>query len=140
MRRIPIRPAVRARVRAATRRSVPESVWAAFVVTVALLLIAAAARAEDDRTLEAVTIEGEVRLPQVLFITSRDVDRPMDWLDHYDVPLAAPDGTAPAWIVLAAPELPMPGVVTTAADNEATTTDVAPDSVEKPRATQEDSR
>jgi hypothetical protein len=35
----------------------------------------AAARAREVRTLEAVTIEGEAAVPQVLFITSRDHPR-----------------------------------------------------------------
>lgn len=35
------------------------------------------------KTLEDITIEGEVRLPEVLFITSRDVERPLDWLAGY---------------------------------------------------------
>jgi hypothetical protein len=35
------------------------------------------------KTLDAVTIEGEVRLPQVLFITSRDGERPLDFLAMY---------------------------------------------------------
>ena len=35
------------------------------------------------KTLEEITIEGEVKLPEVLFITSRDIERPLDWLDGY---------------------------------------------------------
>jgi hypothetical protein len=35
------------------------------------------------KTLQEITIEGEVRLPEVLFITSRDVERPLDWLAGY---------------------------------------------------------
>lgn len=125
----PLRPE-RARIireRAAVKRRPPEHVVAALVLTVLLLLAAAVARAEDDRTLEAVTIEGEVRLPQVLFITSREVDRPMDWLDHYDVPLAVPAAITPGWAVLAAPDAPPPGIVATPAE-------------EKPGSPQEDSR
>ena len=37
----------------------------------------------SHKTLEATRIEGEVRLPEVLFITSRDVERPLDELDAY---------------------------------------------------------
>jgi len=36
------------------------------------------------KTLDEITIEGEVRLPQVLFITSRESTRPLDWLELYD--------------------------------------------------------
>jgi hypothetical protein len=43
------------------------------------------------KTLEEITIEGEVRLPEVLFITSRDVERPLDWVDGY---LSAEQGAA----------------------------------------------
>ncbi|GJM45560.1 MAG: hypothetical protein DHS20C21_24020 [Gemmatimonadota bacterium] len=78
-------PKVRVAVR---RRSIPSHVIAAGLVTLILLILSAVARAEP-RTLDTVTIEGEVRLPEVLFITSRDVARPMDWLDHYAGPTAA---------------------------------------------------
>jgi len=39
------------------------------------------ARAEDTKTLDDIQIEGEVRLPRVLFITSRETARPLDFLD-----------------------------------------------------------
>jgi hypothetical protein len=48
-----------------------------------------AAAAPTPRTLDEITIEGEVRLPQVLFITSRESTRPLDWLEHYGPPTAA---------------------------------------------------
>lgn len=43
----------------------------------------ASAQKSAPKTLEEITIEGEVRLPEVLFITSRDVERPLDWLEGY---------------------------------------------------------
>ena len=42
-----------------------------------------AKRVQPAKTIEEITIEGEVRLPEVLFITSRDVQRPIDWLEEY---------------------------------------------------------
>ena len=84
--RRPARPDRRARA-VARRRSVRPHFVAAGCVTLILLALSAMARAEEEpRTLDAVTIEGEVRLPEVLFITSRDVARPLDWLDHYSGP------------------------------------------------------
>ena len=51
------------------------------VAVLAALLIASAAAAKDtDRTLEAIQIEGEIEVPQVLFITSRDHPRFRDGL------------------------------------------------------------
>ena len=44
---------------------------------------AAAAPASAVRTLEDVTIEGELRLPQVLFISSREAVRPLDALAFF---------------------------------------------------------
>ncbi|HMB69838.1 MAG TPA: hypothetical protein VKU85_11020 [bacterium] len=83
----------------ARRRSPRPHLIAAGCFTLVLLALAAIARAEPEtRTLDAVTIEGEVRLPEVLFITSRDVARPLDWLDHY----AGPSAEA------LAPRLPLP--------------------------------
>jgi len=59
------------------------------VLAAALALGVPAGAAPAPRTLEEITIEGEVRLPQVLFITSRESTRPLDWLDHYAPPDAA---------------------------------------------------
>jgi len=39
------------------------------------------ARAEETKTLDDIRIEGEVRLPRVLFITSRETARPFDFLE-----------------------------------------------------------
>jgi hypothetical protein len=39
------------------------------------------ARDKATRTLDAITIEGEIAVPQVLFITSRDFRRHRDGLD-----------------------------------------------------------
>ncbi len=67
---------------------------------------------EAVRTLDDVTIEGEVRLPQVLFISSRETDRPLDALavfgpiDPREVALATP---LPGGIVVPlTPRLPVP--------------------------------
>jgi hypothetical protein len=38
------------------------------------------ARADEVKTLDDIRIEGEVRLPRVLFITSRETVRPLDFL------------------------------------------------------------
>ena len=69
------------------------SLGAAGLVATALALVAwgsaPATAAAEERTLEEVEIEGEVRLPQVLFITSRDSDRPLDWLGAYQPAPAA---------------------------------------------------
>lgn len=43
----------------------------------------APAAAGSEKTLKEITIEGEVRLPEVLFITSRDVERPLDAVAAY---------------------------------------------------------
>ena len=51
------------------------------------------APAKAAKTLEEITIEGEVRLPEVLFITSRDVERPLDAVAAY---LAAEDSLVAA--------------------------------------------
>lgn len=50
-----------------------------------LLLLASSVTAAEPpvKTLDAVTIEGEVRLPQVLFITSREGERPLEFLSMY---------------------------------------------------------
>ena len=55
----------------------------------AILLAASGSGERAPRRLEDIMIEGEVRLPQVLFITSRESRRPLDWLDHYAPPGAA---------------------------------------------------
>jgi len=51
-----------------------------FAVLVALLVASAATAKDEDRTLEAIQIEGEIDVPQVLFITSRDHPRFRDGL------------------------------------------------------------
>jgi hypothetical protein len=58
-------------------------------VLIATILLAPAAGKPAPRTLDDIMIEGEVRLPQVVFITSREANRPLDWLDHYMPPGAA---------------------------------------------------
>jgi hypothetical protein len=69
------------------------------------------------RTLEDVTIEGEVRLPQVLFISSRDAERPLEALaffgpaDPREVALATPipdEILAPGPDPVSAPPSPVP--------------------------------
>ena len=62
---------------------------AASLAAAALTAAAPAPAAPTARTLDEITIEGELRLPQVLFITSRESVRPLDWLDHYAPPSAA---------------------------------------------------
>lgn len=59
------------------------------LVALALFSLASTPAGAQERTLEEVEIEGEVRLPQVLFITSRDSDRPLDWLGAYQPATAA---------------------------------------------------
>ena len=63
-----------------TRMRLVMLLGACFVAPAAL---AADAPKEAVKTLDAVTIEGEVRLPQVLFITSRESDRPLEFLSLY---------------------------------------------------------
>ncbi len=60
-----------------TRLARPILAATALVVAGAMPL---AAESPPVRTLEDVTIEGEVRLPQILFISSRDTERPLDVL------------------------------------------------------------
>jgi hypothetical protein len=55
----------------------------AAVIGITTVFLAVARAAEPTKTLEEIAIEGEVRLPEVLFITSRDVQRPIDWLEEY---------------------------------------------------------
>jgi hypothetical protein len=50
------------------------------IVLMALLVATAASAKDGDRTLEAIEIEGEIAIPQVLFITSRDHPRFRDGL------------------------------------------------------------
>ena len=54
----------------------------------AAVIVAAAGAADVPRTLDEIMIEGELHLPQVLFITSRESARPLDWLEHYAAPSA----------------------------------------------------
>jgi hypothetical protein len=69
----------------------------AFPLAVAFALLLPSARAAAEaRTLDEVEIEGEVRLPQVLFITSRESERPLDFLDAFAGPDAA-EIAATAW-------------------------------------------
>lgn len=98
----------RAKVR---RRPWPVIVIITLAVTAIVLALATVVRSEE-RTLDAVEIEGEVRLPQVLFITSREVDRPMDWLEHYRVSPVA-DGAVPIElrVLPALPREEVPGSV-----------------------------
>jgi hypothetical protein len=71
-----------------------------------LVLPAAESRGADHevKTLDEITIEGEVRLPRVLFITSRETERPLDFLDEYLPPLdavaseASPTGPVPVTV------------------------------------------
>ncbi|MFN8178080.1 MAG: hypothetical protein U0167_09130 [bacterium] len=69
---------------------------------------ATAKPAGSAKTIKEITIEGEVKLPEVLFITSRDVERPLDWLDAYaraetDAAAAAKDGPVRVHVVPAQP-------------------------------------
>ncbi len=62
----------------------------ATILFVAICLLAGGASAADPtRTLEAITIEGAVDVPQVLFITSRDNARFDDGLGWSFLPAAA---------------------------------------------------
>jgi hypothetical protein len=63
--------------------------FAAAIVVAALGAAASPVAAAPPRTLDEITIEGELHLPQVLFITSRESTRPLDWLDYYAAPPAA---------------------------------------------------
>jgi hypothetical protein len=42
------------------------------------------------KTLDDIRIEGEIRLPRVLFLTSRETECPFDFLDHYRVAAGTP--------------------------------------------------
>ncbi len=62
----------------------------AFILIVVVGLMAGVATAADPtRTLDAITIEGAVDVPQVLFITSRDNARFDDGLGWSFLPAAA---------------------------------------------------
>jgi len=50
------------------------------IVLVAILIASSASAKDTERTLEAIQIEGEIAIPQVLFITSRDHPRFRDGL------------------------------------------------------------
>jgi len=61
------------------------SIWLAALICVGLGAVRVAAapdthREKTVRTLETITIEGEIAVPQVLFITSRDQPRYRDGL------------------------------------------------------------
>jgi len=67
------------------------------------------ARAEEVKTLDDIRIEGEVRLPRVLFITSRETARPFDFLELCLPPgegAPLPSGPVP---VVGAPAEDVPG-------------------------------
>jgi hypothetical protein len=67
------------------------------------------ARAEEVKTLDDIRIEGEVRLPRVLFITSRETARPLDFLElclPHAEGNALPTGPVP---VVGAPAEAVPG-------------------------------
>jgi len=87
------------------------------VVMVSLARADEAAAPPAPKTLQEITIEGEVRLPEVLFITSRDVERPLDALAGYlvaeDSLLAAVE-SAPVHlhVVPTAAASPIPDAVT----------------------------
>jgi len=77
------------RLRRALRGWIRAGAWAGLCATVATPAVAqktepaktqARARNSAVRTLEAITIEGEIAVPQVLFITSRDYRRFRDGL------------------------------------------------------------
>jgi len=60
--------------------------------------------AEEPRTLDAITIEGEIAVPQVLFITARDQHRYSDGLHHRYLRSTLEIGrgtTLPAWLAVA---------------------------------------
>ena len=59
-----------------------------FAVLVAVLIASAATAKDEDRTLEAIQIEGEIDVPQVLFITSDEelVNR-VDYFDEGTITL-----------------------------------------------------
>jgi hypothetical protein len=78
-----------------------------FLIAAALCLVLPATEGRADagvKTLDEITIEGEVRLPRVLFITSRETERPLDFLEEYLPPLdavaneIAPSGPVPVMI------------------------------------------
>ena len=72
-----------------------------------------------EKTLRDINIEGEVKLPEVLFITSRDVERPLDWLDTYaraESDAASGKSDAPA-VVHVVPAQPAPTDSTPPASN-----------------------
>lgn len=92
-----------------------------------LVLPAAERRAEAGvKTLDEITIEGEVRLPRVLFITSRETERPLDFLEEYLPPLdAVANETTPSG--------PVPVMIAPPVDD-------ATDKSETPRTPEEESR
>ncbi|MEZ5064472.1 MAG: hypothetical protein R3B81_07025 [bacterium] len=102
----------------------------ALVAAGALLWLLSTRAHAEERTIDDIEIEGEVRLPQVLFITSRESERPLDWLEGWaeataaDIALDAwaparlqviPTGATPAAAPEEAPapatDLPVPSVL-----------------------------
>jgi hypothetical protein len=87
----------------------------ALIIGLAAVALPLPAGASEPRTLEEITIEGEVAVPQVLFITARDQRRYIDDLHHHYLPLALEIGKTtvlPMWIALVpgvlVQEFPMP--------------------------------
>lgn len=128
----------------ADSRRRPVLLAAAVAALLALLALTTFSRAEEPRTLDDIEIEGEVRLPQVLFITSREASRPLDWLDAWQEPTAA-DIASGAWT----PPLihllsPVPGIPAVAGEGETGAPPIPGtepiDSNESPSATEEDLR
>jgi hypothetical protein len=73
--------------------------------------------AGDVKTLDDIKIEGEVRLPRVLFITSRETVRPLDFLGLCLPPAegeARPVGPVP---VVGAPAEAAPGTAASPAES-----------------------
>jgi len=60
------------------------------------------------KTLDDIRIEGEIRLPRVLFLTSRETECPFDFLDHYRVAAAMPPVTEPLPVLGGVPALAEP--------------------------------
>jgi hypothetical protein len=62
-----------------------------------------AAAGTASRRLEDVNIEGELQVPQVLFVTARDPQRPLEFQHHRYLPTALDLGKTtplPKWIAL----------------------------------------
>lgn len=96
--------------------------------------------AAEVKTLDDINIEGEIRLPRVLFITSRETVRPLDFLGLCLPPAegeAPPVGPVP---VVGTPATAVPGSAGADAAAAATRTDADPSTTAPSDTSEEENR